>query len=323
MNDSIYLLITFVSAFLFSIILTKKLLPKLKKVAKQPIYSEGPAWHLSKSGTPTMGGIAFVIAITLTTSVFSIPLFFYSRKEWFAIIFVLAFAICNSMIGVIDDITKLKRAENGGLTPKQKIILQTLFSVLFLVGRNIIFADETEIYFGKYAFDIGIAYYPLALIILLGLINCANLTDGVDGLASSVAFTICIFLFFTSSSSSISMLFIITASAILGFLVFNIHPAKIFMGDTGSLFLGAFIASTAFSMKAIPSMLAVSIVYIIEGVTVILQVLYYKKTKKRLFKMAPLHHHLEKSGYDESTICIMGIMVTMVFSILSYLLLPR
>jgi phospho-N-acetylmuramoyl-pentapeptide-transferase len=323
MKNSIYPLITFVFAFLVTLILTKSIIPVLKKVAKQPIYEEGPSWHLSKSGTPTMGGIAFIIAITIIASIYSINIFSRSRNEWFSLIFTLAFALCNSLVGLIDDVTKLKRAKNGGLTPKQKIILQTLFSVLFLFGRSIIFGDSTKIYFGKCSFDIGIAYYILALIVLLGIINCANLTDGIDGLASSVAFTICIFLFFASSSSSISMLSIIAAGAVLGFLVFNIHPAKIFMGDTGSLFLGAFIASAAFSTKAIPSTLTVSIVYIIEGVTVILQVLYYKKTKKRLFKMAPLHHHLEKCGYDESTICIFGIMITMVFSILSYVILPR
>ena len=323
MKNSIYPLITFVFAFLVTLILTRSIIPVLKKVAKQPIYEEGPSWHLSKSGTPTMGGIAFIIAITIIASIYSIHIFSRSRNEWFSLIFTLAFALCNSLVGLIDDVTKLKRAQNGGLTPKQKIILQTLFSVLFLFGRSILFGDKTEIYLGKYSFDIGIAYYILALIVLLGIINCANLTDGIDGLASSISFTICMFLFFASSSSSISMLSIIAAGAVLGFLVFNIHPAKIFMGDTGSLFLGAFIASTAFSMKAIPSVLVVSIVYIIEGITVILQVLYYKKTKKRLFKMAPLHHHLEKCGYDESTICIFGIMITMVFSILSYAILPR
>ncbi len=325
MNNSIYLLIAFLTAFLFAIFFTKKLIPTLRKIAKQPIYEEGPAWHMSKSGTPTMGGIAFVAAITTTALAFSIPLFFYAKNEWFSIIFVLAFSLCNSLVGVIDDITKLKRDKNGGLTPKQKIIFQMLFAVLFLLGRGVVFGDGTEIYLDKYTLNFGIAYYPLALIFLLGIINCANLTDGVDGLASSVAFTICTFLFFISLgiNNSVPMLIIITAGAVLGFLVFNIHPAKIFMGDTGSLFLGALIASSAFFIKAIPSVLTVSIVYIIEGVTVILQVLYYKKTKKRLFKMAPLHHHLEKSGYDESSICIMGIMITIVFSILSYVISPR
>ena len=325
MNYNIYMLAVLIIAFILALILTKKLIPKLKEVAKQPIYKEGPSWHLSKSGTPTMGGMGFIISISVIALISALLMFFSARSEWFSIIFTLAFALCNSLIGVIDDITKLRRSENGGLTAKQKIVLQALFSVLFLIGRSFIFNDGTEIHFGNYTLDLGIAYYPLALIMLLGIINCAKLTDGVDGLASTVAFTICTFLFIVSIGINVevALLSIATAGSILGFLVFNIHPAKIFMGDTGSLFLGALIASMSFSLRAIPSVLTVSAVYIIEGVSVILQVLYYKRTKKRLFKMAPLHHHLEKSGYDESTICIMGILATIVASLLSYMIFPR
>jgi phospho-N-acetylmuramoyl-pentapeptide-transferase len=167
-------------------------------------------------------------------------------------------------------------------------------------------------------FDFGFFYYILSLIILVGITNCANLTDGIDGLASSVAFAIGISLFYFSYGVSDSSAFIsatLSAGA-LGFLIFNINPARIFMGDTGSLFLGALVGALAFEMEN-PLIAVVSgCVYVIEGIRVILQVIFFKTIGKRLFKMAPVHHHLEKCGWDENRICIVSIIITLLISTL-------
>lgn len=321
MNENIYLIAILVSSLAGSIILTATIIPRLKKIARQPIYEDGPSWHMSKSGTPTMGGLGFIIPISVIALVGCL---IKGSAEWLSATFSIAFALCNSFIGIADDITKLKRAANGGLTPKQKLLLQSFFAVLFLIGRRLLFGDGTDIYFGKLVLDLGIIYYPFALIFILGIVNCANLTDGVDGLASSVAFIIFNYLAFATIgvNNGVTIMSISVLGGILGFMIFNLHPAKIFMGDTGSLFLGALVASFAFSTKALPSILLAGGVYVIEGISVIAQVVYYKKTKKRLFKMAPLHHHLEKCGRDEGTICVMAILATCIFSLISYMILP-
>ena len=166
-------------------------------------------------------------------------------------------------------------------------------------------------------------YYFLSIIILVGITNCANLTDGIDGLATSVAFAIGLSVFYISYSRSDAASFISASliGATVAFLIFNIHPAKVFMGDTGSLFLGALVASLAFELKNPFIAITTGAVYVIEGVSVILQVIYYKATKKRLFKMAPIHHHLEKCGWDENKICLVAIALTLLFSVPSLLCL--
>lgn len=321
MNNTTYLIALLIFSLAGATVLTAVIIPRLKKVARQPIYEDGPSWHMTKSGTPTMGGLGFIIP---TSVVALVGCLVKGTSEWLSATFSIAFALCNSFIGMADDITKLKRAANGGLTPKQKLLLQSFFAVLFLIGRRLLFDDGTEIYLGSLALDLGIMYYPLALIFILGIVNCANLTDGVDGLASSVALMIFNYLVFATVgvNSDVSIMSISALGGILGFMIFNLHPAKIFMGDTGSLFLGALIASFAFSTKALPSILLVGGVYVIEGISVIAQVVYYKKTKKRLFKMAPLHHHLEKCGIDESTICLIAVLITCILSLISYMILP-
>ncbi len=316
----IYLLLL-LSVLIMTIVMLRKLIPKLSKIAKQPIYEDGPKWHLSKSGTPTMGGVGFILPICVVLLATIIILINDENKyDGISLAIALGFSVANSLIGVADDITKLKKSQNGGLTPRQKIFLQLVVSVIFLLLRNLILRDDTSIFFGKYPIELGVFYYPLALIFLLGIINCANLTDGVDGLATSVAFAIavCSFLYSFSKDNVSWIISIVTIGATLGFLLFNIHPAKIFMGDTGSLFLGAIVASVAFSMRSLPAYLLICGVYVIEGVSVILQVLYFKKTRKRLFKMSPLHHHLEKKGFDENKICIIAVIVTFILSLFAF-----
>ena len=272
---------------------------------------------MSKSGTPTMGGIAFVSAILLTLLCSAFALI-YSKltAEGISLLIALTFAFGNALIGLFDDLMKLYRKKNGGLTPLQKILLQSLMAILFLMARYYFLKDSTVINVPFFSIDLGPIYYPMAMIVLLGIVNCANLTDGIDGLATSVAITIGgIFLFLSESlSSEVSIISSAIIGGGIGFLLFNAHPAKIFMGDTGSLFLGALTVSLAFSAKNPLLIIPIGAVYVVEGTSVILQVTIYKLTKKRLFKMAPIHHHFEKSGLDENRICVLAVIATLLAS---------
>jgi len=315
--------LVFLITLTLTAVIERRFIPFLKIKAQQPIYEEGPSWHLSKSGTPTMGGIAFLTASTISLILASLLLLFLESWEAFlSVIICLAFAVGNALIGFVDDLTKLRHKKNAGLTPKQKLFLQFLLCTAFLLSRALILKEGTSLYFSFGEIDLGYFYYPLSLFVMLGLINSANLTDGIDGLASSVAFAIGISLFYISASLNSELAFISSAiiGASIGFLFFNIHPAKIFMGDTGSLFLGALIASTANLLENGLVMLIISGVYVVEGFSVVLQVLWYKLTKKRIFKMAPLHHHLEKTGFSENKICLCAIFSTLLFSIPAYII---
>jgi phospho-N-acetylmuramoyl-pentapeptide-transferase len=270
-----------------------------------------------------MGGIAFVVAI-LFSGLISIPLLFKftDNKKVVSLLISLIYAILNALIGIADDLCKLKRKENQGLTPIQKLLLQFSFAILFLYARHTFIGDSTAISFAFGEIDLGFFYYPLSLTVLVGIINFANLTDGIDGLATSVAFSIAVSLLYISAALSEDVAII--SSAIIGaavaFLIFNLHPAKIFMGDTGSLFLGAIISSCSFMLENPIIILLIAGVYVLEGISVVLQVAYYKITKKRLFKMAPIHHHFEQCGWSENKICIVSILVTFVLSIPAYIL---
>lgn len=312
----------YVFAFLFTVTLTvflgRLIIPFLKSHAKQPIYKGGPSWHMSKSGTPTMGGLSFLISIAFTLLLCTLYLYLIGKRQnSLSLLLCIAYALLNSAVGIIDDATKLKRKENAGLTPRAKLIFQFVISALFLIARRTLLDECAISLLPLGIFGTDAIYYLFSLIILVGITNCANLTDGVDGLATSVAFAIGISLFYFAypiSSSASFMSISLTAGAI-GFLIFNLHPARVFMGDTGSLFLGALVGALAFELKN-PLIAVISGgVYVIEGVSVILQVAYFKMTKKRLFKMSPLHHHLEKCGWDENKICMVAIIATMIFSL--------
>jgi len=307
---------------IFTVLIEKSLIPLLVKRAKQPIYTEGPRWHEKKSGTPTMGGLAFLISICAALAISAIILF--SRgylNEACSLIISLAFSAFNGLIGLLDDLKKLHKKENKGLSPKEKLILQAISAVAFLVLRSIFIEDATTLSFSFGVLNIGIFYYPIAFLLILGLVNMANLTDGIDGLAGGVGFAAAVSLFYISCSL-VTESAIISAAVIggtLGFLIFNINPAKIFMGDTGSLFLGALIVSSCFMLSNPLVTLSINSVYIIEGISVILQVIWFKLTGKRIFKMAPLHHHLEKSGWSENKICFVAILLTLISSIPAYI----
>lgn len=317
-ENIVFYLLIFVLAFFVTAVSVRSLIPKLRKSAEQPIYEEGPIWHLKKQGTPTMGGIGFVIALTVSFLISALYLF--AKQEYYfatSLLLTLLFALSNALIGIIDDYAKIRKKENAGLTPIQKLLLQAIVATIFLIARRLILLTSTTIFFSFGTIELGIFYYPIALIMLLGTVNSANLTDGVDGIASGVAFAIGISLAFLSSGANYEVEFI--AFTVMGiavaFLIFNLHPAKIFMGDTGSLLFGSLVAAACTSLGNPLIILFVGGVYLVESLSVILQVVFFKFTKKRLFKMAPFHHHLEKCGWAENKIVIWAIIMTLVFSL--------
>lgn len=324
MDNTLLFISVIIGNICITALIEKILIPYLRQRAKQPIYEDGPSWHMSKSGTPTMGGIAFLISSLITLA--AISCYFIGVKRDFitgtAIILPMLYAAANSLVGIADDLTKLRKKKNAGLSPAEKLILQFLIAIIFLLVRAHLFDDNGVIYLSFTEIDLGIFYYPLSIILLLGIINCANLTDGIDGLASSTSLTIGLVFLIYATVKAISEAAILSAVLIglsAGFLIFNRHPAKIFMGDTGSLFLGAFIIAIGYCTKNPFSVILIGGVYVIEGVSVILQVICYKLTKKRIFKMAPIHHHLEKCGLSENKICIIAVATTLFLSIISFI----
>ena len=317
-NSYILFIIIAISSFVITAVLESRLIPMLKRKAAQPIYLEGPRWHQSKDGTPTMGGLAFLIAILITLSVGALFLFIYGEDESaLSLILCLLFALSNALIGLVDDMTKLRHKHNKGLSAIQKLVFQSLAAILFLLSRAFFLPQAQILKFGFGEVDFGIIYYPIAFLMLIATVNSANLTDGVDGLASSVAFAIGVAFMYISKDSSGEVFLI--SSAIIGatsaFLIFNLHPARIFMGDTGSLLLGALVSAGAVALGNPLLIIFLGGVYLIEALSVIIQVIFFKLTGKRVFKMAPLHHHLEQCGFSENTICIIAILLTLILSV--------
>ncbi len=320
----IYILI-FIFTLTVSAFTVSKLIPLFAKSAAQPIYEEGPSWHIKKAGTPTMGGLGFLLPFTVTTLILCLPLHkFVGEKEAVSLFINVIFILLNAVIGVIDDVTKLSHKKNKGLKAGEKFFLQLTSVIVFLTARALLLNQQTSVTFSFGTVDFGIFYYFITGFILLGIINSANLTDGIDGLASVVAFAAAVSLFYASyrTNAECSVISASIIGASVGFMIFNVHPAKIFMGDTGSLFLGAAIASSALSLNNPFILFGIGGVYVLEGASVVIQVLVYKLTGKRVFKMAPVHHHLEKSGWSENKICITAILLTFLLSLLVFAVCP-
>ena len=307
-------LIVFLSTFLITAFGEHLLIPYLRGRADQPIYEDGPKWHASKGATPTMGGLAFLISSAI--AFLGCALFFYTKRDYdyaLSLIIYAFFCIGNSTVGLFDDLTKIRRGRNAGLTPKQKLIFQAIIALAFLFLRAKLSQGSTNIDLLFAEFNSPFFYYIISIFLILGIVNCANLTDGIDGLAASVAYAIGISYFLLSAHKNpiCAILAATLIGASVAFLIFNINPAKIFMGDTGSLLLGALAISCAFSADRPLSIIPMGIIYVIEGFSVILQVAFFKLTKKRILKMAPIHHHLEKCGMTENKICVIAILVTL------------
>ncbi len=304
-------------AFFVTLILGPVVINFLHKLKfGQFIREEGPKSHQKKSGTPTMGGILFLIGILVGTA-FYIP----DHKK---IIPILLMTLGFGLIGFLDDYIKVVMKRNLGLTPSQKMLGQIVITAVFAfymvkysgLGTGVILPFS-----GGKEFHLGLLYIPILFVVVLGTVNGANFTDGLDGLAASVTTLIAVFLTVIAVGSKAGFHPILCAviGALLGFLCFNTNPAKVFMGDTGSLALGGFVVSSAYLLKVPLFIPIVAFIYFIEVLSVIIQVAYYKRTKKRIFKMAPIHHHFELSGWPETKVVSIFSVVTAVLCFIGML----
>ncbi len=306
--------VCFLTAFVTSLVITFVLIPVLRRLKfGQTIREIGPQWHGKKSGTPTMGGIGFLIVTALIT-------IFHTDDP--AVKFGAVFAGLYGLIGFLDDGIKIILKRNLGLTEKQKLILQVLVSVVFLVvGVNKEFIATTiSIPYTSLVWDLKWFYVVFMAIYMIAYTNAVNLTDGLDGLAASVTTVVGIFFIFCGVvlKSDVSVFAAALTGALLGFLVFNFYPAKVFMGDTGSLFLGGAVAIMAILLKMELILILAGIIYVIEALSVVIQVAYFKKTGgKRIFLMAPIHHHFEMKKMSEIGIVSMFTGITLVACILA------
>ena len=315
-------------AFIVTAALGMPVLPMLKRLKfGQTIREEGPQWHNSKQGTPTMGGIIMIagvllaFSITYAVSAFSKTNFAAERISYrFAVSLAgLFLAVAMGIVGFLDDYIKVVKKRNLGLNARQKTILQLLVSVGYLVSLYLIGVRTTWIPFVGYiniSGGAGIIFWIIALFFVYGFVNAVNLTDGIDGLASSVTLVVACILMLISGLANLysaNTLAAAFAGACVGFLVWNIHPAKMFMGDTGSLFLGGAVVGLSFASGKPILLLLIGIVYLIEALSVVIQVSYFKKTKKRIFKMTPIHHHFEMCSWKEEKIVYVFSGVTLLF----------
>lgn len=325
-------------SFVLGVILYKIFIPMLRKVKLgQKILEIGPSWHKSKEGTPNLGGLIFItaFAVALIVAMLTFKLNFgeyveYEHSFKATLIFVL-FALSQGIIGFVDDYVKLFKKRNKGLSSTQKLILQTLTTAGYLFANAYFLEADTAIDTPWGELELGIFYYIVMLLAIVYIVNCANLTDGIDGLAGSVAFIICTMLLLfgiyqaKESQTVIMDAFPIAIASLLGalfaFLIFNFHPAKIFMGDTGSLFLGGFIVGAIMLTDNEFLLIPVACIWILEGLSVVLQVFSFKVFGKRIFKMSPIHHHFEKCGWGEVKIVLVFSLITVAFSTLTYYLL--
>ena len=322
-----YFLAALVCEFLLTVVVARILIPKLKSMKLgQQILDIGPRWHKSKEGTPTMGGISFIVAAVVTSVILGAAMCISGRSEGLSkMIIILLAAAANGAIGVVDDLTKFHNHRNEGLTASQKYLLQLVTAAAFLAAMKLTGNLSTELYipFVGTTIELGIFYYVFSMILITGIVNSVNLTDGIDGLASSV--TLAVGAFFAVASFRLGMLpeaviSGITIGACLGFLIYNFYPARVFMGDTGSLFLGGLVVGMAYMINNPLIIVVVGIVYIIETLSVMLQVGYFKLTHgKRLFKMSPIHHHFEKCGWSELKIVGVFSLVTIIAGALALL----
>ncbi len=299
------------------------LIPVLRRLKfGQSIYEDGPKWHMSKQGTPTMGGLLFMLGIVAAVV-------FVGWKDMargmYGHLFILVFALLFGAIGFIDDYVKIRRKKNLGLTALQKLMLQLAAAAAFIALLR---------YFGYLAPNLYIPFvqvtvalpWPLfaaiALFVVAGMVNAVNLTDGVDGLCGGVTLPVAVFftvLGLAWGKTELSIFAAALAGGLTGFLLFNVHPARVFMGDTGSLFLGGAVCGLGFVFDAPLLILIVGAVYIVEMFSVMLQVLYFKLTGgKRLFRMSPIHHHYEMKGWSEIKIMLVFAGVTIVLCLLAY-----
>lgn len=297
-------------SFVLSVIISPIVIPYLKKLKfGQFVRDDGPESHLKKSGTPTMGGLIILAAIVITSLIYV--------KRYPDILPILFVTLGFGLIGFLDDYIKVVMKRSMGLSAIQKMFGQILVTGIFayyLINYTDVERNMLIPFSGGQYLVVGKLFVPILFVAVLGTVNGANFTDGLDGLESSV--TVLISVFFTmvavGLNSGIQPITGATVGALLGFLVYNVYPARVFMGDTGSLALGGFVVSTAYMLNMTLFIPIVAFIYFVEVLSVIIQVAYYKKTKKRIFKMAPIHHHFELSGWEETKVVAIFSIVTAV-----------
>ena len=303
-------------SFILSVIMGPVVIPILRKLKmKQTEREDGVQSHLKKAGTPTMGGVIILTSVVVTS------LFFI--KDYPKIIPIMFVTVGFGLIGFLDDYLKVVMKRSDGLFPKQKMGLQILVTAVF--AFYIVKVAQVPLTMlipftnGKYL-DLGFLAVPMLFVVIIGTVNGVNFTDGLDGLASSV--TVLVATFFTvvaiGTKSGVEPITCAVVGALLGFLLFNVYPASVFMGDTGSLALGGFVASTAYVLQMPLFIVLVGMIYFVEVLSVIIQVTYFKKTGgKRIFKMAPIHHHFELCGWSETRVVAVFSIVTAILCLVA------
>ncbi|MCL2873864.1 MAG: phospho-N-acetylmuramoyl-pentapeptide-transferase [Defluviitaleaceae bacterium] len=310
-------IIAALAAFTITVAISPLILPFLIRLKfGQNIRSDGPQSHLKKAGTPTMGGVMFLISTTFVSL-----LFLRDNPAGLAILFAM---VAFGFIGFLDDYTKVVRRRSLGLRAYQKIIGQFAVTTMFIAfvlhtNGSDVFSNTIIPFFGE--FNIGFWWIPIVYIVMIGGTNSVNLTDGLDGLATGVTALVATFLMiicyqFASGGVGISGAVL---GSLMGFLLFNSHPAKVFMGDTGSLALGGYVTATAIMLQIPFFLIIVGFVYVIEALSVIIQVVYFKMTKQRFFKMAPIHHSFEISGWSETKVVSFFYVLTAIGCLIGYL----
>lgn len=328
---TIKLITALVIAFLFSTLFGKFYIPWLKKEkARQEIKEDGPKWHMAKSGTPTMGGVMFIAAV----AVVCLTVGFEGMSEGnYVHIFVFLFASVFGAIGFLDDWEKIKKKQNLGLTAKSKFLLQLAAALVFVLLMRQIGFVNSDLYIPFVNRTLHMPewlYFVFAAFVIVGTVNAVNITDGLDGLAAGTSIPVCLFFvavtfLWGETYLELGVFASGLVGGLLGFLVYNFNPAKVFMGDTGSLFLGGAVAALAFAYDMPLILVTLGIIYILETLSDIIQITYFKATHgKRIFRMAPLHHHLEMGGWtgkrwEEKEIFVLFSGISLVFAVISFI----
>lgn len=304
-----------VMSFIVSILCARIFIPKLIKLKfGQTVREDGPQSHVVKNGTPTMGGIIFIAAIFVVSLIL--------LKKELSIMYPVISLVLFSCVGFADDFLKIARGKNLGLTAKEKMIALIVVSFTLSFMAKSLYGSEIIIPFMKTKLDLGVMYIPFMMLVYVGASNAVNLTDGLDGLATSVTIVVTFFigiLSYIMGGFGIFNLTGIIIGALVGFLLFNMNPAKVFMGDTGSLGLGGMLVALVAQIQLPLILLVVGIIYIIETLSVIIQVISFKTTGKRVFKMSPIHHHFEMEGLSENRIAVTFSIISVLFGILAIL----
>lgn len=315
----LHLLITVVAGFAVSSVLGIWLIPGLRRLHfGQTILEIGPAWHKKKQGTPIMGGIMFIVGSILAAGIGYTSLYMMGKAtvgsgQWY-LVFGMLMSLGFAGIGFADDYIKAVKKQNLGLKVMQKMVAQVFIAAAYLFFQHLF--DPTTMVWLPFLGDVnfGLAYYPVMMAVIIGTVNAVNITDGVDGLAASVTFMASMGFMVLAAmlvAPEVNLMAAALAGSCLGFLVWNFHPAKVFMGDTGSLYLGGMVVAMAFGLKMPVILLFVGIIYVLDTLSVILQVASFKLTGKRIFKMSPIHHHFELSGWSEIKIVAVFTAITL------------